>query len=121
MAGILKNLFSTDRLTGLKRVKIDATVAGPGNSTLVAAVTGKRIRVYAVVLSNNAAVLTTVKFQSGTGGTDITGPLEMAASGGGFSAPFSPVGHFETADGALLNLNIDVAATVGGWLVYAEV
>ena len=114
----LLDLFSKSRLTGLKRAAVSVTTAGAGNGTLVAAVTGKIIRVYAVTLSSTAAV--NIKFQSGTGGTDITGPLALAATGG-FSAAFSPVGHFETAEGALLNLNLDAAATVGGWVLYAEI
>jgi len=115
---LLNQLFSKDRLTGLKRASVSVTTAGAGNGTLVAAVASKIIRVYGVVLSSSAAV--NIKFQSGTGGTDLTGPLSLAANGG-FSAAFVPVGHFQTAEGVLLNLNLDAAATVGGWLIYAEI
>lgn len=118
MATKFDALYSKTLLTGLKRAVVSVTVAGPGNGTLVAAVTGKVIRVHQVLLSSSAAA--TVKFQSGTGGTDITGPMALAANGG-FEASFNPVGHFETASATLLNLNVSAAATVGGWLVYSEV
>jgi hypothetical protein len=113
-----KTLYSKDLLTGLKRAAISGTVGAPGNITLVAAVTGKIIRVHQVLVASTAGV--SIKFQSGTGGTDLTGAIPLAANGG-FSADFNPVGHFQTASATLLNLNISGAATVGGWLVYSEV
>lgn len=108
--------FLKDRLPGLKRAKIDA--AGAGDNTVIAAVAGKIIRVYAVVLIAAGAV--TVKFQSGASGTDLTGPLTLAANTG-FSSSWSPVGLFQTAEGALLNLNLGGAVVTGGWLIYGEI
>lgn len=98
-----------------KFVKIDA--ASSGNNTLVAAVSGKKIRVVGGMLMATADI--TVKFQSGAGGTDLTGPLPVGAKGG-FAIATSPWGSFETASGALLNLNLSAGA-VGGFLVYLEV
>lgn len=89
-----------------------------GNNTLVAAVTSKKIRVLAIELMANAAV--NGKFQTGADGTDITG-LHYLAANGGFVLPFNPIGWFETAAGALLNLNLSAAIAVGGSLVYIEV
>lgn len=109
-------LFLKDRLTGLKRVKIDAGVNG--NNTIVAAVTGKIIRVYQVILMSDAAL--TVRFQSGAGGTDLTGNMPLAANVG-FSSGWCPVGHFETTEGVLLNLFTSAIGNVDGWLVYGEV
>lgn len=91
-----------------------------GNNTIVAAVTAKKIRVLDYLLIGNGAV--NAKFQSGAGGTDLTGLHYIASAGQGANAGgFSPVGKFETASGALLNLNLSGAVAVGGWLVYVEV
>jgi hypothetical protein len=90
-----------------------------GNNTLVAAVTGKKIRVLAYNLMGNGAV--NAKFQSGAGGTDLTGLKYVAAAGGGICAPYNPVGWFETGSNTLLNLNLSAAVAVGGEIVYVEV
>ncbi|MGE4163874.1 MAG: hypothetical protein AB7G23_19270 [Vicinamibacterales bacterium] len=92
--------------------------AASGNNTLVAAVTGKRIRVLGFVLVGAGAV--TAKFQSGAGGTDLTGAMTMAAASVVAVPPNEP-GCFETAVGALLNLNLSAAVSVAGLLVYRTV
>jgi hypothetical protein len=94
------------------------SAAGSGNNTLVAAVTGKKIRVIAMAVIATGAV--NAKLQSGAGGTDITGLFYLAANGG-FVLPYNPVGWCETAAAALLNLNLSGAVAVGGCLVYVEV
>ena len=100
----------------VKRAVIDH--AGSGDNTLVASVTGKRIRVYDIVLISAGTV--TVRFESGAGGTALTGALTLVANTG-FAPGFTPYGHFETAAGALLNLELSDAVSVDGWLVYAEI
>lgn len=99
-----------------KYAVIDA--AAIGNQTLVAAVTGKKLRVLALFVVS-AGVQTAI-FQSGAGGTALTGGLTLAASTV-VSVPFNPEGWFETAAGALLNLNLSAAVSVDGALVYQEV
>lgn len=89
-----------------------------GNTALVAAVTSKKIRVLAYTLVCDAAVA--VKFTSGAGGTDLTGAMSFAANGGA-SAPFSQLGHFETAAATALVLNLGAAVGVRGHLVYATI
>ncbi len=89
-----------------------------GNNTLVAAVTSKKIRVLAYNFIANGTV--NAKFQSGAGGTDLTG-LKYCVANSGICAPFNPVGWFETAANTLLNLNLSAAIAVGGELVYVEV
>jgi len=106
----------TQRLQRFKRVVID--VAGSGDNTIVAAVTGKIIRVYQVVLIAAGTVVTT--WQSGAGGTPITGGMTLAVNTG-YAPPWCPAGHFQTAEGALLNLSLSAAVSVDGWLIYAEV
>jgi hypothetical protein len=100
----------------VKRAVID--FAGSGNNTLVAAVTAKKIRVLSVTLVVAGAV--TVRFESGAGGTALTGQMSLAANGG-FDAPFNPHGHFQTAAGELLNLELSDAVSADGWLTYVEV
>lgn len=104
-----------DVTTGFKHAVIDATT---GDNTIVAAVSGKRIRVYQLVLMADAAVA--ARFESGAGGTALTGVMPLAANTG-FAPGWCPVGQFETAAGSLLNLEVTGAGNVDGWLVYAEV
>lgn len=94
------------------------SASSSGNNTLVAAVTGKKIRVLALFLIANGAV--NAKLQSGAGGTDLTG-LAYCAANGGFVLPYNKVGWCETAAATLLNLNLSAAVAVGGCVVYVEV
>lgn len=100
-----------------KYAKIAASASG--NNTLIAAVTGKKIRVLAYNFMGAGAV--NAKFQDGAGGTDLTGLKYIAAAGGGICAPFNPVGWFETTAATLLNLNLSGAVGVGGEITYVEV
>ena len=109
-------LYSKVALTGLKRAAINASANG--NNTAVAAVSGKRIRVYGVLVISAGTV--TAKFQDGAGGTDLTGPLTLAANVG-FASGWCPVGHFETTASTLLNINLSAPIAVGGWLIYGEI
>lgn len=95
---------------------IDA--ASSGDNTIVAAVTGKKIRVHAVFLVAAGAV--NVRFESGASGTALTGQMNCAANGG-FVLPYNPVGWFETAAATLLNLELSGATSVDGCIVYSEV
>lgn len=92
--------------------------ASSGDNTLVAAVTDKKIRVLSLFLVTAGAV--TVRFESGAGGTALTGQMNIAASGG-FVLPFSPVGWMETATSTLLNMELSGATSCDGALVYVEV
>lgn len=105
--------------TGLTPKFAKIAASSSGDNTIVAAVTSKKIRVLAYHITGNAAV--NAKWQSGAAGTDLTGLEYIAAQGGGLSAPFSPVGWFESASGVLLNLNLSGAVAVGGCVVYVEV
>lgn len=92
--------------------------ASLGDNTLVAAVTGKKIRVLAAVLVASGGA-NTVRFESGAGGTALTGLMDLAADGQ-LVLPRNGSGWFETAAGALLNLELSVATSVAGMLVYEE-
>jgi hypothetical protein len=92
--------------------------ASSGDNTIVAAVSGKKIRVLSYVLV--AAGTVTARFESGAAGTALTGQMSLVDAVG-VSAGFSPVGHFETAVDALLNLELSGAVSVDGHLTYVEV
>jgi hypothetical protein len=109
------NAGGTSLLTP-KFAVIDA--ASSGDNTLVAAVASKKIRVLAVMLIAAGSVI--VRFESGAGGTALTGQMELVAQAG-FTLPFNPVGWFETAVNTLLNLELNAAISVDGCLVYVEV
>lgn len=94
------------------------SAASSGNNTIVAAVSGKKIRVLSYKLMGDGAV--TAKFQSGAGGTDLTGAFAIGANGG-VGGDFCPVGFFETGSAALLNLSLGSAVGVRGHLTYIEV
>jgi len=100
----------------IKRAVIDH--ASSGDNTLVAAVTGKKIRVLALFLVAGGAV--TVRFESGASGTALTGQMAIAANAD-LVLPWNPAGWFETAAAALLNLELSGAVSVDGALLYEEV
>ena len=94
------------------------TASSSGATTIVAAVSSKKIRVISYVVVANAAV--NIKFQSSTGNTDKTGLLYLGTNGG-VSGAYALTGHFETASGDALNINLSSAVAVGGHLTYVEV
>jgi hypothetical protein len=99
--------------TGQQFAVIDASSSG--DNTLIAALAGLKIRVLSYTLLCDAATL--VRFESGAGGTALTGQMSFGAMGG-VSVPYSPIGHFETDAGDLLNLELDAANQVSGHITY---
>ena len=100
----------------VKRAVIDA--ASSGNNTLVAAVTGKKIRVLALAITMTGTAVT-IRFEDGAGGTALTGQMQPT-QGQTVTLPFNPVGWFETSAATLLNLELGGAQSVDGVLVYIE-
>jgi hypothetical protein len=102
--------YDRDQLSAV----IDTAAA---DTTIVAAVTGKKILVtyFQIVASGGAQTL--IRWESGTGGTALTGEMDLGADlpliGG-----YNPGGHFQTAVSTLLNLQITAATSVDGWLNY---
>jgi len=92
---------------------INATTSG--DTQIVPAVSGKRIRVIAYAVIANATV--SIKFRSGT--SDITGSMRVV-EGGGIAHAYDG-GLFQTAVNQPLNINLSANATVGGYVVYREV
>lgn len=95
---------------------IDAATSG--DNTILEAVASKKIRVLAAFLISAGTV--TVRFESGAGGTALTGQMNLVANSG-FNLPYCPTGWFETASNTLLNLELSGAVSVDGCLVYVEV
>jgi hypothetical protein len=62
----------------------------------------------------------TARFESGASGTALTGQMNLVANSG-FTLPYNPGGWFETADNALLNLELSAAVSVDGSFSYVEV
>ena len=87
-----------------------------GDTTLVAATAGKKIRVtlFHYTVTTTAVA---VNFQSGTGGTALTGP-ETVLAGTPNNGGWDPEGIFETASGALLNLHQSGTSQISGFLKY---
>lgn len=103
-----------------------AVSASGADNTLVGAITNRRIRVHQVALQATASC--TIRFESNTGGTALTGQMPIVAgpisetlsgSNGMFCLPYSPVGWFETEVGQLLNLELSTSS-VFGVLGYTE-
>ena len=109
-----------DRTHLVKFAEIDSD----GNETfdVVAAVTGKRIRVLSYVLSVAAAQI--VKFQSKGSGAAVelsgTGIHAIAAVNNTFAAAHNPAGWFETVAGEKLQMVSSAANKLGGHLSYVE-
>lgn len=93
-------------------------VSSSGDTTIVALVSSKVIRVLSYVLVADGAVA--AKFTSGAAGTALTGAMSLAANGG-VAAPFNPVGHFQTGSGVALVLNLGAAVGARGHLTYVSV
>ena len=82
------------------------------NNEIVAAVSGKRIRVVSFFVV--AAAANSITWKSAT--TAIAGPMALAQNGG-VSAE-AEVGLCETAMGEALNLALSAATQVGGGVAY---
>lgn len=92
--------------------------ATSGDNTLVAAVTGRKIRVRSLFIIASGDV--TGRFESGASGTALSGQMAFGANGGMVLAD-NPTGWFETASGSLLNLELSGATSVDGGLSYVEI
>lgn len=123
--------FSTPAVAGVAKTSVETVATGEGkalkfasisaatsgDNTVVAAVTGSRIKVVSYVLV--AAGLVTVKWKSGAA-TDLSGAMSLAANGG-VAIPGQPSSHIaQTAAGQALVLNLSAAVQVSGHVAYFE-
>jgi hypothetical protein len=94
------------------------SAASSGANVVIAAVTGKRIKVIAYVLKTKAAV--DVKWQSAA--TDVTGLMGLNSTDSGIVVPPSELSGWWTGGvGEALNLNLSGAVAVGGHVTYVLV
>lgn len=98
-------------MTAIARANID-TVTG-GDNQIVAAVSGRRIRVVSLALYSSGAAVELFISSADTDGVKLLGgtrrvPLDSTGAAGAPSLvlPYCPDGHFETEPGEPLNLNV---------------
>jgi hypothetical protein len=101
----------------VKTVVVDAASAAANE--LVAAVTGKAIRILALALLSDAAVDVTIQDDSGSP-VVLIGPLGDINKVS-FVLPFSEEGWGQTTRGQALDMLLGGATQTTGVLVYAEV
>lgn len=103
---------------GLTPLSVGFGVASSGTNTVVAAVSGKSIRVLAIEGIATAAV--TVYFKDSNGNvlwSTAANPQALAANGG-FVLPYSPIGWMQTDPGATLQVVLGGAQAFSGGVVY---
>lgn len=98
-----------------KRAKFDGAA---GDIAVVAAVTGKKIRVHGLLVTTDTAN-GTARWEDGAGGTDLSGVWDMTVDSP-VVLPFCEVGWFQTSAATALSLE----ATTGGMagvVIYSEI
>ena len=93
---------------------INASTAG--DTLVVPAVSGKRVRVLAYVLVSSGMVTVRWRSGSGSGTTDLTGGMQLVTVGGVAAEYWG--GLFETGVGEGLWLNLSSSVSVGGHITY---
>lgn len=99
------------------------TVSSSGNNTILAAVTGKKITVYAVKLVAVTTTALTAIWQDGAGGTEIWRDFIQTPANvsGGANLAVTPPGFlFQGSANTLLNLNLSSAVSVHYAISYWE-
>lgn len=117
LSGVLQDGTKTLRI---KYTKADVA-ASQTDSSIIAAVSGKKLRVISMVAvcGANATDLTFNTKPSGSG-TAITGVFQNAANGGEV-LPFNQSGWFETNAGEGLTATTGAGSTTGITMTYVEV
>lgn len=99
----------------MERVQISASTGG--NNTLVAASSGRIIRVHACVLVAASAVV--ARFESDADGSPLSGQMSLTTVP--LVLPLNHEGWLETVEGELLNLELGTGVQVSGVLNYTLV
>ena len=104
----------------VKRAAINA--ASSGDNEIVAAVSGKKIKVLSMLLVATEAVNATVYSGPQATGAALTGAIGLGDNGGFvLNAPTNEWMHWmETTAGAKLNLYLSAAKQVSGTVLYYE-
>ena len=99
------------------RVRAAISAATSGDNTLVAAVSGKKIKVLSLTVVGAGEV--EARLESGAGGTALTEVMTLVKGVPMVWPAALPGDHYvETAAGALLNLELGGAVQVSGCLLY---
>lgn len=88
-----------------------------GDNTLVAAVPGKIVRCYRLVLVPSAELI--IQFEDGSSDAIIMGPMSLAANTV-FQLSFDSQCWLETSAGNALLLNLSAGSQCGGGLFYVQ-
>lgn len=101
----------------------DINVTAAGNTTVIPAVAGKKVRLHQYVVITDTDVTLTWK---DTGGANLSGPLPLAAYGGissnqGAGSYQTPFGLFESDPDQGVVINLSGAANLGGHVTYTYV
>lgn len=99
------------------------TASASGNTVVITAVAGKKIRILDYLLTTNAAVNVTWK---SSGGSSISGILYLGTNAvvtavGGYQLAGGLFGLFETLPDEGLTINLSGSVAVGGHITYSEV
>lgn len=108
--------------SGISTVKSMPFASGvAANVSIVAAVSGKIIRVMGWIMSGTAVGFPTVQFKNGSGGTTRTHPINVPNNAAGLNErqEIKDCGYFETSSGVGVFADIAVAA-VAGTVFYIE-
>lgn len=118
MAGSLPVAVASDQRPARSNIKTAfGRATASGNTSAIAAVTGKKFRVWAFTLQAEGTV--TVKWQEST--TDRTEQWVFQAREGVVKNPGEPFFLFETTtNNVALNINLSGAIAVNWWIAYEE-
>ena len=99
------------------------TASASGNTVIIAAVPGKKMRILDYLITTNGAVNVTWK---SSGGSSISGILYLGANAvatavGGYQLAGGLFGLFETLPDEGLTINLSGSVAVGGHITYSEV
>lgn len=96
--------------------------ASSTDESLVAAVTGEKIRVLAVLINHGDTTASSVTLNSkGAGAGTAISPLLKGPANGGFVVPYSKQGWWETNSGEGLTCSTGSGSTTGVTVVYERV
>jgi len=110
------NISDLVQAGAIKRAAISGSTSG--DNTLVAAVTGKKIKVLGLFLISAGTVA--VRLENGVAGPALTGVISLTATGSGFVLPISFPHWIETSADTLLNLELGGSVQVSGSIIYYE-
>lgn len=100
----------------------DNISASATDSVLVAAVTGVKIRILAVLINHGDTTPSSVTFNSkGAGAGTAISPLLKGPANGGFVVPYSKQGWWESASGEGITVSTGAGSTTGVTVLYERV